>query len=130
MSIDFSLWSENIRNDLRALSDSAYQADSFSGRLQNADSHPGETIATIWDDDRLVSFVGMLPNGEVQKAGLEVIAVINRLAEKVNFDDSWQQIVSCNEWQQVVQAATAMLKIWDRSSEVVPAKTESRDGSS
>lgn len=127
MSIEFSLWAENIRNDLRALSDSAYQAGSFSGRLQNADSHPGETIATIWDDDRLVSFVGMLPNGEFQETGLELIAAINRLVEKVNFDDSWQQIVSCNEWQQVVQAATAMLKKWDCSSEVVPV---SRDGGS
>lgn len=129
MNIDFSLWAENIRDDLRALSDIAYQVDSFSGQLRNADSHPGEMIATIWDDDRLVSFVGMLPSGEFQDAGLEVISAINRLAEKVNFDVSWQLIVSCDEWQKVVQTATVMLKIWDRAIEVVSAKLGSENNS-
>lgn len=109
MTIDASVWTNNIREDLRALSDSSYQADSFSGRLRNADNHPGEMIATIWNDDRLESFVADLPKGSSREAGYVLIAAINRLTEKVDFDLAWQQIVSCDEWRQVSEASASML---------------------
>lgn len=81
-----ALWAENIRDDLRALSDEAYQIESFSGRMRDVDSHPGEMIATIWNDDRLESVVREVPKGDLHEAGLMLIDAINRLREKMNFD--------------------------------------------
>lgn len=128
MTISPSAWANNIKDDLRALSDDDYQAGSFSGRLRNADSHPGEMIATIWNDDRLESFVDSLPSGDIQEAGFILIAAINRLAEHVNFDSSWQQIVLCDEWQKVADASLSMLRTMEaapnRAGRSSPRKAE------
>lgn len=114
--IDLAKWAENLRDDLAALSDLDYQKACFSGLIRSADTSPSEMIATLCTDDLLADYATNYLSGEKRRLALELVRQLGTASKNVR-DKSWEEVLSSDEWLNIVELSRRLSLLWDRSED-------------